>query len=153
MIEYILGFVFLAGLLTAFYLAGRLILEIIRLFSSGRVATVLWFVAVLCALVGVAILTFDDKTFFGIASLGVIYLVIKGFWVLLHRLTNTPLDDPSTDVPVTVVPVNDHSYYCGGSCHGVHGCSYNVCRNESYDDWVFDPAYRGVIGNVFHRDE
>jgi hypothetical protein len=149
MIEYILGFVLLAGLLTAFYLAGRLILKFIRHFSSGRVATVLWFVAVLCVLVGVAILTSNDKTFLGVAELGIIYLVIKGFWVLLHRLTNTPLDTPSTDVPV-----NDGfcCYYCDGFCDGTHDCLCNGYRNKSLGDWVLDPSYQLLMGNVFYRD-
>ena len=131
--------ILLIGALASLYLAGKLIFKCVRFFRGGHVANALWLASALCAAIGIGILTLNEKSFLGIILLGFMYSVIRGFWVLLHWVTGTPLND--SDASPSRSDGSDDGFYP----HLFKG-------DNDDDDLLTSPRYSTLPGNIFRVD-
>lgn len=139
--ELVIKLVILIGALVPLYLAGKLILKCVRLYRGGNAAATLLGASALCAATG-GVLVFalvDEKSFLGIIFLGFMYSVIRGFWVLLHWVTGTPLND--SDASPSRSDGSDDGFYP----HLFKG-------DNDDDDLLTSPRYSTLPGNIFRVD-
>ena len=137
-----IGILFLLiGALASLYLAGKLIFSFVNHVCDGRVAKVLCFMSVLCATIGIGILTLDEKSFLGISLLGVMYAVIRGLWVFLHRIKGTPLNAGNSNASASGSDVSDDGFH--------HPYLFKM---DDDDNLLTSIRYNTLRGNIFHVD-
>lgn len=138
--ELVIELVILIGALVPLYLAGKLILKCVRLYRGGNAAAALLGASALCAATGgvLVVALVDEKSFLGITLLGFMYSVIRGFWVLLHWVTGTPLNDSDASPSRS-----------DGSDDGFYPCLF---KRYNDDDLLTSPHYSALPGNIFRVD-